>query len=342
MQANSSPQTAVIGDDRAVVFGKTATDASDGAAAQTLAAGAGSVVDSSREVTRDERKNTTAHIDWFACTFQPNAVFKEVIESVFSLPQVLWKRRKGGWQGYDVCIDLGLFGLLAYGGEHQRGTAHLSLNAHGCAGVQDWNAVRTWCESCGARIARIDLAHDDFSGEGISIEKALAWFKEGRFTTGGRAPCAKLYDDLDSNEGKTLYVGKRQNGKLCRVYEKGKQLGDPQSPWCRVEVEFRGKSRFIPHDVLVKAGDYLAGAYPCLAMLSQRQDKVRTLSKVAQISYARLVECVRTQYGPALNVMLKVEGGDPFAVLEHAMRPGTPKRLAYLPLPRGERVQDNA
>ena len=63
---------------------------------------------------------------------------------------------------------------------------------------------------------------------------------------------------------------------------------------------------------------------------------------MAQISYARLVECVRTQYGPALNVMLKVEGGDPFAVLEHAMRPGTPKRLAYLPLPRGERVQDNA
>jgi hypothetical protein len=45
-----------------------------------------------------------------------------------------------------------------------------------------------------------------------------------------------------------------------------------------------------------------------------------------------MVECLRTQYGPALNAMLRVEGGDPFAVLEQAMRPGIPKRLVNLPL----------
>jgi phage replication initiation protein len=192
------------------------------------------------------------------------------------------------------------------------------------------------------RITRIDLAHDDFSGETVSVTKARAWLDGGQFTTGGRPPDARLVDDLGSNKGKTLYIGQRQNGKLCRVYEKGKQLGDPQSPWCRVEVELRGKSREIPHDALLRPSDYLAGAYPCLAYLSKRQDKVRTLKKSAEIGYARMVECLRTQYGPALNAMLRVEGGDPFAVLEQAMRPGIPRRLAHLPLPGAEPREGDA
>jgi phage replication initiation protein len=235
-------------------------------------------------------------------------------------------------------VDLGGFGLLAYGGEHQRGTVHLELNANGCARIKDWNALRVWCEAYGVRITRIDLAHDDFGGQTVSVAQARAWYDEGHFNTGGRTPEARLVDDLGSDKGKTLYVGHRQNGKLCRVYEKGKQLGDPQSPWCRAEVEFRAKSRVIPHDILVRPSDYLAGAFPCLAYLSLRQDKVRTLKKSAEIGYRRMVECLRTQYGPALNLMLRVEGGDPFAVLEQAMRPGTPKRLANLPLP-GDRAR---
>jgi len=308
-----------------------------GASEQRAPAGGGSgeVEAAPRPVTRGESlTDATAHIDWFACTFLPGSGgIGSVIESVFVLPQTDWKRSAGGWQGYEVRFDLDGFGILAYGGEHQRGTAHLELNAHGCARIKDWNAVRVWCEAYGVRITRIDLAHDDFSGETVSIPKARAWLDGGQFITGGRAPYARMVDDLGSGKGKTLYVGQRANGKLCRVYEKGKQLGDPQSPWCRVEVEFRGKSRVIPYDILVRPGDYLAGAYPCLGYLSQRQDKVRTLKKSAEISYARMIGCLRAQYGPALNVMLRVEGGDPFAVLEQAVRPGTPKRLANLPLP---------
>ncbi len=297
-----------------------------------------------RLVTRGESlTDTIAHIDWLACTWLPSGRnFATLVESVLSLPQKDWKQLQGGWQGYDTRVDLGGFGLLAYGGEHQRGTVHLELNALGCSRIQDWNAVRVWCEAYGVRLTRIDLAHDDFTGGTFSIARAREWFAEGQFNTGGRAPNARLVDDLGSGKGKTLYVGQRQNGKLCRVYEKGKQLGDPGSPWCRVEVEFRGKSRIIPHDVLVRPGDYLAGAYPCLAHLSQRQDKMQTLTKAGEIGYARMVDCLRTQYGPALNVMLRVESGDPFAVLEQAMRPGTPKRLANLPLPRGESRREEA
>jgi len=256
-----------------------------------------------------------------------------VIEPVFLIPRSEWEEHPNGWQGYDTRIDLGGFGLIGHGGQHQRGTVHLELNAHGCAQIQDWSVVQSWCEASGVRITRIDLAHDDFTGETVSVAKARAWFQEGQFNTGGRAPEARLLDDLGSDKGKTLYVGRRQNGKLCRIYEKGKQLGDRQSPWCRAEVEFRGKSREIPYDILTRASDYLAGAYPCLAYLSTRQEKVRTLKKAGEIGYARMVECLRSQYGPALNAMLQVAAGDPFAVLEQAMRPGMPKRLANLPLP---------
>lgn len=287
-----------------------------------------------RPVTRGESHSEIAHVDWLACTFLPEAErFGSIIESVFQITRDHWVIRPGGWQGYTTRIDLGGLGLLGYGGEHQRGTVHLELNAHGCARVRDWNAVRVWCEAYGVKITRIDLAHDDFSGRTVSVKQAQNWFAEGRFITSGRAPVARLVDDLGSGRGKTLYVGQRQNGKLCRIYEKGKQLGDPSSPWCRVEVEFRAKSRVIPPDVLVKASSYLAGAYPCLAYLSEHQDKVRTLKKAAEISYARMVDCLRTQYGPALNVMLRAEGGDPFAVLFQTMRPGVPKRLSHLPLP---------
>ncbi|NGY05353.1 replication initiation factor domain-containing protein [Solimonas terrae] len=282
-------------------------------------------------------KADVAHVDWFACTFRaPTTEFYDVLASMFLIPRSTWLNREGGWNGYKHRVDLGGFGLLAYGGDAQRGTEHLELNGHGCARIQDWNAIRVWCETYGARVTRVDLAHDDFDAEAVSIITALAWLQDGQFTTGGRPPSARLIDDLGSNNGKTLYVGKRQNGKLCRVYEKGKEQGDPQSPWCRVEVEFRGKSRLIPNDVVTRPGDYLAGAYPCLSFLTKRQDKVKTLSKSFEVSYEHLVRCLRTQYGPALTVMAKVEGGDAFAVLEQVMRPGTPRRLTNLPLPRGE------
>lgn len=41
--------------------------------------------------------------------------------------------------------------------------------------------------------------------------------------------------------GRTFYVGRRENGKLLRVYEKGKQLGAENSPWVRIELELHNK-----------------------------------------------------------------------------------------------------
>jgi phage replication initiation protein len=292
--------------------------------------------------TVDDTPFGLAHIDWFSFTVKPTekdaaAWLRHWLEVVFLIPPESWRPRDRGWQGYERCADLGEWGIVAYGGATQRGTVHVSLNAAGTFHVRDWNAVRLWCETFDARIARIDLAHDDLAGERVTVDKAAEWLLAGHFKTGGREPECKVDGDwIRRIKGRTLYVGSRESGKLCRVYEKGKQLGDLKSPWCRVEVEYRGQSRAVPLDVLARPGCYLAGAYPCLKWLNARQDRIATRRLEFGITYERMVELVRTQYGQALNVMAQVEQGDAGAVLSKIVRPGRPRRLVGDPPCRGE------
>lgn len=280
-----------------------------------------------------ETSANVAFLDWLAVTVKPPlsqglAWIRQSLAITFCIPEDAWKSSGRGWNGYQHRIDLGPYGLLAFGGEAQRGTFHFELNAHACKLIADWNAVRVWGETYEASITRLDLAHDDFAGAQINIDKALESFREGQFSTNGRPPAAQFIDDLGSNKGKTLYIGQRTSGKLLRIYEKGKQLGDPGSTWLRAEVELHNKGRYIPWNAVTSPGKYLAGAYPALAFLSTEQDRLRTTQRAGQISYETMVRNLRTQGGKSLNVMCKVLEGDTAAVLSQVMREGMPKRLA--------------
>jgi DNA relaxase NicK len=174
----------------------------------------------------------------------------------------------------------------------------------------------------------VDLAHDDFAGQTINVETGLAWHKSGEFNSNGRPAKARLIDDLGTGDGKTLYVGNRAYGKMLRIYEKGKQLGDPDSPWVRVEVELHNKSRVIPWAVLEYPGYYLAGSYPCLAYLSTEQRRIETIRKAVSISLDASVHHLRQTGGKLLNLMMHQHGGDAFAVVNELKRDGVPRRLA--------------
>lgn len=102
----------------------------------------------------------------------------------------------------------------------------------------------------------------------------------------------------------------RASGKFGRFYEKGKQLGDPNSPWVRVEVEWRSQDRYIPYDILVRPGHYLAGAYPCLAFLNEEQSTIKTVPKAAQIAFDAAVENGKRACGKPINLMMEVMQGD--------------------------------
>lgn len=291
---------------------------------------------SPRPVTRGEtpipKGNTSALVDWLALSVVPPVQqgiswVANALQTVFMVPLDGWNDTGTGWFGYEHRIDLGTFGLLAFGGQAQRGTFHVELNARGCARVGDWVSVQEWGEKYGANITRIDLAHDDLEGEVVSIARAREWLSQGSFSSNGRPPKARLLDDLGSGDGKTLYIGSRGAGKLLRVYEKGKQLGDRSSPWVRAEVELRNRGRTVPWELVTSPSRYFAGAYPAFVFLSAEQCRLRTQQRGGQITYDVMVDNLRTQGGKALGVMCQVHQGDAAAVLARVVREGLPKRL---------------
>lgn len=301
--------------------------------------GSARVDESPRLVTRGETPSqavksasAVALVDWLAFTVKPPPehgarwVLDE-LEVMFRVPRTNWTGKGRGWFGYTHRIDLGEFGLVAYGGDSQNGTVHAELNAHACRQVADWHAVRLWGEVYEGVITRADCAHDDFAGTVLSIARVLDWYREGAFADRGRPPKAHLHDDLGSGLGKTLEVGKRGSGKFLRVYERGKKLGELHSPWVRAEVELHNKGREVPWDVVVNPGRYLAGAYPALRFLSAEQSRIATTRRTAEMSYDSMVRNLRTQGGKSINVMWRVLGGNCAAVVSELRRDGVPKRL---------------
>lgn len=283
-----------------------------------------------------------AHIDWFAFTVKFDQ-FKNINwlaqELRQFIPLLVLTPTGKGWNGYKerhnithanhICD----FGLIAHGGDNQRGTSSIQLNAQACALITDWQSLKTWCEQNASKITRIDLAHDDMIGEVLTIAKGIQWLQEGLFSNNGiregmTAIKGRLIDDLGSGDGKTLYVGNRKSGKMLRIYEKGKQLGDKLSTWVRAELELKDKDRVIPWDALVNPSHYLAAAYPCLNYLSAIQHKIKTIKKAVSISMGAAVQHLRNMGGMLINVMMQEQGGDAFEVINVLKRPGIPKRLA--------------
>ncbi len=114
---------------------------------------------------------------------------------------------------------------------------------------------------------------------------------------------------------------------MCRVYEKGKQLGDPQSKWIRAEVEIHAKDRVIPWDAVTEPPRYLAGSYPFFAFLSLEAERIRTIKRGTEISISAVASWMKLAAGKSVNVLLEHFEGDYAALVEAVRRDGIPKRL---------------
>jgi phage replication initiation protein len=222
--------------------------------------------------------------------------------------------------------------LFACGG--QRGTALLSLPGVACGLIADWpKATAFFRDVLNARITRWDGAVDDYGGQ-HSVDQAVAWYLTGGFNCGGNKPaCRQAGNWIESDgKGRTFYVGSRENGKLLRVYEKGRQLGDAESPWVRWELELHNTDRVIPFDVLLEPGKYVAGAYRCTGWIQEEMARIRTIRKATSIGYHHLVAHAKRTSGRLINAMLQVEGSAE-CVIEKLLRPGLPARLDPLGMP---------
>lgn len=134
------------------------------------------------------------------------------------------------------------------------------------------------------KLTRIDLAHDDFEGSYSSPEIADTADSQGMFALTNKFPTVQHLGDWKrpTGAGRTLQVGKRENGKLYRGYEKGKKYGDAESLWFRSEIEFGTAGRILPFDMLIAPTQYFAGAYPyCLELIEHAKGEILdTISRI--------------------------------------------------------------
>ena len=275
-----------------------------------------------------------AFTDWLNVSF-PLPSASDSIQVVFDLLSEATEHAFGGMtdqhkglHGYtrSFAFDRGAV-LFALGG--QRDTGFISIPGDGCALVPSWpELVALLHQRLGGRITRWDGAVDDFAGM-HSVDLAVELWKLGGFSTGGNRPSIDQRGNWlePDGRGRTFYVGRRKNGKLVRIYEKGKQLGLPSHPWVRWEVELHNIDRHIPWDVLSEPGTYVAGAYPCMTWVSQKTCRIRSIKAQDSITYERLTQVGSIAYGALINVMLEREGSAE-RVVERLRRIGVPRRLA--------------
>lgn len=208
------------------------------------------------------------------------------------------------------------------------GRVCISLSGQGTQHVPDWNATADMLDLLGGRLSRLDIAIDDLTGETFDIHHFKNLHAEGAFVNNGRPPLASFVDDLGSNKGCSLYIGQKGHKQL-NVYEKGKQLGDPDSGHTRCEVRLYAKRLDLPTDALRNPGKYFASAYPLLAaFVVDEAERLRVKEQMVNASAKAMVRFMRTQAGTTLNAIMNALGDDALEFLmEHVVRPGRPGRF---------------
>ena len=306
--------------------------------AASAGAGAGR---SPRPVTRGEsiHGEQAAKVDWLNATFpapsMSHAGFVQLFGRMLGRPVFAVEGR--GLIGFKESMTLhakhgstsSAIGSLAWGGASQQGRWLLQLTGVGCQLVRDWEGVRDLLESLDAKLTRVDLAVDFLEGE-HSIEEALDVYHMGGFQLSGRPPATSLAGDwLGGKAGRTLYVGSAKNGKMLRVYEKGKQLGDAASDWTRFEVQLGNRDRVIPFDVLTDRDVFFCGCYPALSdMLEQAGEAIPTLQTGGETTLAHLLYHLRRCYGKVLHTCSAEAGVTDADLIEEMRVIGLPRRVS--------------
>lgn len=282
---------------------------------------------------KDSSVGSVSFVDWVTFTFKTSSLplyvgdhgcitdfdyvkaFSVKLFEIFGMG--VTAQRPSGMNFYEKSFEIGKnHGFVCIGG--QRDSVSVTLNGQGLiASKAGWErrlfnflrAVST------AKITRIDLASDSFESK-ISLDEYFQMFKAGLFNNKARQPNIEQAGNWVSPNGKgrTMYVGGRSSGKLLRIYEKGLQLANgfhEKFPnWVRVELELKAQDRIIPFDALLKPGQYLAGGYPALKWIHEKQDVVKTFKNTVQSSFERSIEITRTQFGKYINVFVEILGKD--------------------------------
>lgn len=302
-----------------------------------------------RPVTRGESftdgiDGVSTKIDWLHASWEVRGPDEDPVwvrDMIFTEGFTFIRREGKGLFGfaesedvmYHVGGELQRVAVLAWGGQgKQADMAFLQITGTGCNALNlnddrlDRENLRIVLSSVNAVITRLDICFDT---ESLGVMDCWQAYSDGRFGCGGRKPSYDQAGDWLEHQGRgrTLYIGKAKNGKLIRCYEKGKQLGDPDSPWLRMEVQWGNRDRIIPYDALVDTDAYFVGAADFFSsVLASVPRMVKTISKGAAIVAEKLVHHGREAYGRLIHqlVLAKVSADNIVSMLR---REGAPKRM---------------
>lgn len=235
--------------------------------------------------------------------------------------------RKGGRRGYSYHFQLltpsgESCGDLCWGGDRQRGTVSVELSGAGCARVaasrpfaEAWGHVRCLLETVGAKITRLDIAHDDYAGA-RDVALAVSMYEAGDFkpSGGGGAQPAMNRQGWNDGSGQTVYIGKPTGSRQLVVYEKGREQGlrdgDAGVEWVRWEARFFNRDRPVPLEALDAPWEFMVGQYPALNWISACMSVVRVAVKRTKANLVGALRHCKRQYGALLNLISKNQMDD--------------------------------
>jgi len=225
-------------------------------------------------------------------------------------------------------------GAIAWGANN--GGVMISFTGTGCAGLDIPKLHNMLKKMPNVKITRLDIAYDDYEGNRTVLDY-FQNLEEGAFCKTNQAPSfsfiqtgklqkltseqqiewkkkhgwQKRYDCV-ANGGNTLYVGSRKNGKMARMYEKGKQMESESQPnWVRAELELRSIDRVISLDALLNTDAIFAAAYPAFDFITSERLEIRTTSRErinnGVLVADRLQRYCKQSYGKLLNFLRHIK-----------------------------------
>lgn len=217
------------------------------------------------------------------------------------------------------------WGVFCIGHRNNRFLVSLSgdgwLNADANAAIKIYNFLSRLNEYGGdVRISRIDLAADYYQNGPTHAEFEAAYHR-GEFVRQKRHiesqdswPNYQVFGCVHTNRGVqagiTDAVGVRTSDLYLRRYDKGRQLGDPNSTWVRVELEMKNKDTVIPLEILLRPETYFC-QYPWLRNLRDSTAmKLETKRQRAEITVEASKKIIKHQFGKYLRVLRGLADSD--------------------------------
>jgi len=289
-----------------------------------------------KQVPKRQASNSNVFLDWLTFTVNVDAFLRfngykaftddDIAGAISALMQDMFgegfgisKKNGFGMHFHRESFVIGdKMGIFCIGHRNNRFLVSISgdgwLNANANAAKKLHAFLNQLNEHGGdVRISRVDIAADYYSDGPTHAEFEEAYHR-GDFVRQQRHinskdawPNYQVYGCIHTNRGIqagiTDAIGVRTSDLYLRRYDKGRQLGDPNSAWVRVELEIKNKDTIIPLDVLLHPEAFFC-QYPWLRNLrDSTAEKMETKKQRAEITVEASKKIIKVQFGKYLRVL---------------------------------------